>query len=106
MTVAAVGGAGFVLPAAGAGARASADPVITVTAGSSVGIYTFASFAPANSTNNSTLGLTSVSTPESAARVNAKINDLTVQTTGAGTNWDQGLWQIAADPTTTTSRWC
>jgi hypothetical protein len=66
---------------------------------SSVGVYTFASFAPANSTNNSNLGLTSVSTSESAATVNAKINGLTVQTTNAGTNWDQGIWQIAADPT-------
>ena len=66
---------------------------------SSVGVYTFASFAPANSTNNSTHQLTSVSTAESAARVKAKIDGLTVQTTGAGTNWDQGLWQIAADPT-------
>ncbi len=66
---------------------------------SSVGVYTFASFAPANSTNNSNLELTSVSTAESAARVTSKINGLTVQTTNAGTNWDQGIWQIAADPT-------
>jgi hypothetical protein len=67
---------------------------------SSVGVYTFASFVPANTTNNSTLELTSVATPESAATVNAKINGLTVATgAAAGTNWDQGLWQIAADPT-------
>jgi hypothetical protein len=66
---------------------------------SSVGVYTFASFAPANTTNNSNLELTSVSTADSAARVTSKINGLTVQTTNAGTNWDQGIWQIAADPT-------
>jgi Prealbumin-like fold domain/von Willebrand factor type A domain len=66
---------------------------------SSVGVYTFASFAPANTTNNSNMELTSVSTADSAARVKDKINGLTVQTTGAATNWDQGIWQIAADPT-------
>src|ERR1700728_1344895 len=66
---------------------------------SSVGVYTFASFAPANPANNSNAELTSVSTAESAARVTSKINGLTVQTTNAGTNWDQGIWQIAADPT-------
>ncbi len=66
---------------------------------SGVGVYTFASNAPANMSNNSNMELTSVSTADSAARVNSKINGLTVQTTGAATNWDQGIWQIAADPT-------
>jgi hypothetical protein len=67
---------------------------------SSVGLYTFASHAPANTSNNANHELTPVSTHESAAKVNARISGLTVQGGNAGaTNWDTGLGQIAADTT-------
>jgi uncharacterized repeat protein (TIGR01451 family) len=61
---------------------------------SSVALYTFSSTAPANTTNNANVPLTSVSTAALAAPLISRINGFTA--TG-GTNWDRGIWQIAAD---------
>jgi hypothetical protein len=64
---------------------------------SSVAVYTFASHAPASKPANSNLPLTSVATASSAAAVLSKISGLTVESgSEAGTNWDQGIWQVAA----------
>jgi hypothetical protein len=65
---------------------------------SSVAVYTFATHAPASDPNNANLPLTSVATSASADSVLAKISKLTVESgKEAGTNWDQGIWQIASD---------
>ncbi|MCR2802229.1 SpaA isopeptide-forming pilin-related protein [Microbacterium sp. zg-Y818] len=72
---------------------------------SSIGIWTFAGGAPAVGAANTTLPLTPVSTPAGAATVRAKANSLTVVNTGGweqGTNWDQGLWQVAGASTADT----
>jgi Prealbumin-like fold domain/von Willebrand factor type A domain len=64
---------------------------------SSVAVYTFASHAPASKPANSNMPLTSVATQASANTVTSKINGLTVESGNeAGTNWDQGLWQVAS----------
>ncbi|WP_082561813.1 SpaA isopeptide-forming pilin-related protein [Microbacterium sp. Root61] len=65
---------------------------------STLAMWTFATNAPANGANNGSLGLTSVSTPAGATIVKNKISGLT-QPGGdqGGTNWDQGLWQVAND---------
>jgi hypothetical protein len=64
---------------------------------SSVAVYTFASHAPASKPGNSNMPLTSVATQASANTVTSKINGLTVESGNeAGTNWDQGLGQIAS----------
>lgn len=62
---------------------------------SSVAVYTFGTTGPASAANG-TLEPTSVSTPDGAATVNARINSLTVPA-GSATNWDAGLWQIASE---------
>jgi hypothetical protein len=62
---------------------------------SSVAVYTFGTTAPASAANG-TLEPTSVSTADGAAIVNARINSLTVPA-GSATNWDAGVWQIAAE---------
>ncbi|GAA3617811.1 hypothetical protein GCM10022236_20050 [Microlunatus ginsengisoli] len=63
---------------------------------SAVGVFTFASAAPANGSANTTLALTPVSTAAGATTVNTKINGLTLGTgQGAGTNWDRGIYQVA-----------
>ena len=59
---------------------------------SEVALFTFASDAPANATNNQNRPLTSVSSPEGVTTVNSRINGVT---TGGGTNWDRGLAQVA-----------
>ncbi|WIM16447.1 MULTISPECIES: SpaA isopeptide-forming pilin-related protein [unclassified Microbacterium] len=72
---------------------------------SSIGIWTFAGGAPAAGSANTTLPLTPVSTAAGAATVRAKANSLTVVNTGGweqGTNWDQGLWQVAGASTADT----
>jgi hypothetical protein len=64
---------------------------------SSVAIYTFATHAPASKPGNSNLPLTSVATDASASTVLNKISGLTVESgKEAGTNWDQGIGQVAA----------
>jgi hypothetical protein len=64
---------------------------------SSVAVYTFASHAPASKPVNSNLPLTSVATQSSADAITAKIDTLSVESgKEAGTNWDQGIWQVAA----------
>jgi hypothetical protein len=60
---------------------------------SSVALYTFSSDAPANTTNNANVPLTPVTTAAQAAPLISAINGFTA--TG-GTNWDRGIWQIAA----------
>jgi hypothetical protein len=47
--------------------------------------------------HNGNLELTPVTTPASADVVNDHVSKLSI-TIGDATNWDQGLWQIAADP--------
>lgn len=67
---------------------------------SNVAVYTFASHAPASRPANSNLPLTSVATQASANTVLSKIDRLTVESGNeAGTNWDQGIWQIASSST-------
>lgn len=80
--------------------RAGTDFVKALTGTpSQVAVFTFASDGPASRGGNSSLPPTSVATAGSAAAVTAKINGLTVaNVTAAKTNWDQGIWQIAADP--------
>ncbi|HTU71918.1 MAG TPA: vWA domain-containing protein [Trebonia sp.] len=66
---------------------------------SEIAVYTFGTDAPATSApgtgNNATLPLTPVSTSAGADTVRNKISGLTVQGSQY-TNWDAGLWQIAA----------
>jgi LPXTG-motif cell wall-anchored protein len=79
--------------------RAAGNSFVTALTGtpSSVAVYTFATSAPASKPVNSNLPLTSVATTGSAGAVTSKINGLTVESGGqAGTNWDQGIWQIAS----------
>ena len=77
--------------------KAAGHSLVTALTGtpSSVGVYTFGTATVAGDGN---LGLTPVSTAGSAATVNAKISALSGTPSGAA-NWDQGLWQIASDPT-------
>lgn len=56
-------------------------------------LYTFASAAPAAGANNSNVALTPVTTAAQAAPLITHIKGFTA--TG-GTNWDRGIWQIAA----------
>lgn len=61
---------------------------------SSVGIYSFATFAPAGSNTN--LPATSVATDDGADVVRAHINGLSrPDNAQGGTNWDAGLGQVA-----------
>jgi len=79
--------------------RAAGRSFVTALTGtpSSVAVYTFATHAPASKPANSNLPLTSVATAASASTVTAKINGLSVESgSEAGTNWDQGIWQIAS----------
>jgi uncharacterized repeat protein (TIGR01451 family) len=62
---------------------------------SSVALYTFASNAPAEGSGDANVPLTSVTTAGAAAPLISHINGFTA--TG-GTNWDRGIWQIAASP--------
>ena len=55
---------------------------------SQVALFTFASTAPANTSNNQNRPLTPVSTQTGADTVNTFINGLTA---GGGTNWDRGI---------------
>ncbi len=60
---------------------------------SQIGLFTFATSAPASSGN--TLGLTSVATPEGVTTVKDKIDGYNLPGGDAGgTNWDRGLWQV------------
>ena len=63
---------------------------------SSVGLFTFASNGPANTTNNQNRPLTSVSTSGGAATVNGWINGVTDVTANPDnfTNWDRALNQV------------
>lgn len=72
---------------------------------SSIGVYTFASFAPAYNTSptsgtpaaNGPLPAVSLSTDAGVTQVQNRIRNLTrVTTTFGGTNWDQGLRQVIA----------
>ncbi len=79
--------------------RAAGKSFVSALTGtpSSVAVYTFATHAPASRPVNSNLPLTSVATTESAGAVTSKVDGLTVETgSEAGTNWDQGIWQIAS----------
>ncbi len=59
---------------------------------SQLALFTFASTAPANSTNNQNRPVTPVSTQTGADTVNGWIDGLTA---GGGTNWDRGIFQVA-----------
>ncbi len=71
---------------------------------SQVGLFTFATNAPANNTNNQNRPLTPVSTQAGADTVNGWIGSgnngpgVTGLTSGGGTNWDRGLYQVAQSP--------
>ncbi len=63
---------------------------------SSIAVYTFATNAPAAGTENETLGLTPVATPEGAQLVRDKIDGLNDLDGNLGfTNWDGALLQVA-----------
>ncbi len=64
---------------------------------SELALFTFSSTAPANTTNNKNRPLTPVSTQDGADQVNGWIDGLT---SGGGTNWDRGFFQVAQDPAT------
>ena len=75
--------------------KAAAEGFITALRGtpSAVALYTFASNARANFTNNANYPLTPVTTAPDAAPLITRIRGFTA--TG-GTNWDRGIWQAAA----------
>ncbi|MEV7964000.1 isopeptide-forming domain-containing fimbrial protein [Oerskovia paurometabola] len=58
---------------------------------SNMGLFTFSSLAPA--AGNPNLALTPVSTEDSAQLVKDRIDSYTA---GGGTNWDRGIYQVAA----------
>ncbi len=62
---------------------------------SQLALFTFASTAPANASNNRNRPLTPVSTPAGASQVNTWIDGLS---SGGSTNWDRGFFQVAQDP--------
>ncbi|WP_396668857.1 VWA domain-containing protein [Microbacterium sp. R86528] len=65
---------------------------------STLALWTFATSAPALGADNGALGLTSVATGAGATTVRNKIDGLTRPGgENGGTNWDQGLWQVAED---------
>ncbi|MEV8268006.1 vWA domain-containing protein [Microbacterium sp. NPDC076911] len=65
---------------------------------STLALWTFATSAPALGASNGALGLTSVATGAGATTVRDKIDGLTRPGgENGGTNWDQGLWQVAED---------
>jgi hypothetical protein len=78
--------------------KAAARAFVESLAGtpSTIAIFTYGTNAPARGANNATLPPVSVATPAGVARLVSKINGLTVPAS-SGTNWDAGLWQIAAD---------
>ena len=80
--------------------KAAGRSLVTALTGtpSSVGVYTFGTTAPATVAGDGNLGPTPVSTAGGAATVDAKISGLS-GTPGDSAAWDQGLWQIASDPT-------
>ena len=61
---------------------------------SQLALFTFSSNAPANTTNNKNRPLTPVSTLGGANQVNTWIDGLT---SGGGTNWDRGFFQVAQE---------
>lgn len=75
--------------------RAAAKTFVDALTGtpSTVALFTFAATAPAAGGAN--LASTPVSTAAGAATVKSRID---TYTTGGGTNWDQGLYQVAAEP--------
>ncbi len=77
--------------------KAAANQLVDSLTGtpSNVGLFTFSSLAPA--TGNPNLALTPVSTATSAQGVKNRINSYTA---GGGTNWDRGIYQVAADANT------
>lgn len=78
-----------------AASKTAAKGVVTSLRGtpSSVGVYTFATFAP--DTRNIAIARTSVSTTSAADGVNAKIDQIKrVPSNVGGTNWDAALRQI------------
>jgi hypothetical protein len=78
--------------------KAAARAFVESLAGtpSTIAIFTYGTNAPARGANNATLPPVSVAAPAGVARLVSKINGLTVPAS-SGTNWDAGLWQIAAD---------
>ena len=77
--------------------RTAATTFVSTLVGtpSSVGLFTFASNGPANTTNNQNRPLTSVSTLAGAGTVNTWINGVTAQTGNTQfTNWDRALNQV------------
>jgi len=78
--------------------KAAARAFVESLAGtpSTIAIFTYGTSAPALGANNATLPPVSAAAPAGVARLVSKINGLTVPAR-SGTNWDAGLWQIAAD---------
>ncbi|GAA3617795.1 hypothetical protein GCM10022236_20030 [Microlunatus ginsengisoli] len=63
---------------------------------SQVGLFTFATSAPAAGSANATLPLTPVSTTAGVNTVNARIDGLALPGgNDGGTNWDTGIYQVA-----------
>ncbi|MBM9467668.1 DUF7927 domain-containing protein [Nakamurella leprariae] len=85
------GSVGSSMPALQAAGRTLVNSLIGTP--SSVGLFTFASTAPANSSNNRNRPVVPVSTAAGAGMVNGWINGTS---SGGGTNWDRGLAQVAA----------
>ncbi|MFF2453200.1 VWA domain-containing protein [Isoptericola sp. NPDC058082] len=61
---------------------------------STMGLYTFANTAPANTSNNANVPRTPVSSATNAAALTASINGYTA---GGATNWDEGLYQVVPE---------
>ncbi len=85
------GSVGSALPDLQAAARTFTNSLVGTP--SQVALFTFASSAPANTTNNQNRPLTSVSLQSGADTVNGWINGTT---SGGGTNWDRAFSQVAA----------
>lgn len=79
-----------------AGLRSAATTFVDALTGtpSTVGVYTFATAAPANTSNNANIPRTAVSSATNAAELVARINGFTAS---GATNWDQGINQVVPD---------
>ena len=88
------GSVGSALPSLKTAAKTFTNSLVGTP--SQLGLFTFATTAPANTTNNQNRPLTPVSTAAGAATVNTWIDGLT--STG-GTNWDRGFAQVAESGT-------
>ncbi|RLP77010.1 hypothetical protein D9V32_05130 [Mycetocola tolaasinivorans] len=78
--------------------RTATSGFVTALTGtpSKIGVWTFGTLSPVNTSNNAHIPLTSVATAASAKTITDRVAGFTVPSTGQGTNWDAGLREIAS----------